>query len=223
MAWWGSKDAKDDGPPELRDLTPEQIAAAVRESQQLRTDLAAQKTENETIKTRLASLEANPNNRPAPVVEDKNRIVSFLEDEDLAFQQRSAPIVAAVYTMGATAAKSQFENSLTGIDKAMFAKYGPEVETRMSAVDAPTKANPGAWKQAWNMVKGEHTEEITKAAQDRSDFFAETSSGSPIGGPGRTILPDDRLTEDELKTAKKYGIPEADFLAQRKTMQVYHD
>ena len=223
MAWWGSKDPKDEGPPELKDLTPEQIAAAVRESQQLKVDLEAQKTENQKIVDRLASLEANPNNRPVEKPEDKNRIVSFLEDEDLAFQQRSAPIVAAVYTMGATAAKGQFESSLHGIEQAMFSKYGSEVQTRMNEVDAATRANPAAWKQAWNMVKGEHLDEITKAAQDRSEFFAEVSSGSPLGGPGRTILPDDRLTDEELKTAKKYGIPEADFLAQRKTMQVYHD
>ena len=141
MAWWGSKDPKDEGPPELKDLTPEQIAAAVRESQQLKVDLEAQKTENQKIVDRLASLEANPNNRPVEKPEDKNRIVSFLEDEDLAFQQRSAPIVAAVYTMGATAAKGQFESSLHGIEQAMFSKYGSEVQTRMNEVDAATRAS----------------------------------------------------------------------------------
>ena len=224
MAWWGSKDPKDDGPPELKDLTPEQIAAAVRESQATKAELAAQKTANDALAARLQTLEQHPNNRAVePVKSDPAKPVSFLEDEDLAFAQRSAPIVAAVYTMGASTARQTFEGGLSGVDKAMFAKFGSEVEEAMKSVDAPSRANPATWRKAWSMVKGDHLEEITKAAQDKTEFFAEVSSGSPLGGPFRTSLPDDRLTDQEAAVAAKYGIKAEDYLAQRKAMQVYHD
>jgi hypothetical protein len=225
---WFKRDGKtpmDDIPEELKELTPEQIAQAVRESQTLKAELAGQKTENETIKARLAQLEANPNNKPPEPSPDsnKNRVISFLEDEDAAFNQRAQPIVAAVYTMGAAAARQSFESGLSGIDRAMFQKFGPEVDVIMKTCDAPTRATADSWKRAWNMVKGEHLDEITKAAQDKTDFFSESSSGSLLGGPVRTILPDDRLTDEELRVAKKYNLDPRDFLEQRKSMQVYHD
>ena len=233
MSWWDKNTKPEDIPPELKDLTPAQLAEAVRKSSALETELNAtrqkvdaqeeQLSELASLKQKIAALEANPNNQPKPESRPQNQPISFLEDEDAAFNQRAQPIVGAVYTMGAQIARSNFETKLSGVDAKMFQKYGADVDKVMESVDVASKANPQAWQNAWNMVKGQHLDEITKAAQDRSDFFSETVQGSSLGGPPRTVLPDDKLTPEEEKQAKKYGVDPKDFLESRKSMVIYHD
>lgn len=225
MPWWGNK-REEEVPEALRNLTPEQIVEAVQGHATLKSELEATKgqlSEFEETKRRLSELEAR-----VPLAEPKRNEgraapISFLEDEDAAFNQRAAPMYGTMLAMGAAQSEMIFTNGVTDpVEKALFKKYGPELREIMKKEPPQNQASPLAWSTAFDVVKGRHMADIAKAAQDRTDFFAEASEGSEDAGPGRTAPPSDRLTDDEARLAAKYGLKPEEALASRKEMVIYH-
>lgn len=232
MAKWFGKDTEGDLPPELKDLTPAQIVERLKAAQVQETELTANKTklaelepkasEADQLRERIKLLEANQRTTEAVTPTERRGPTSFLEDEDKAFAERSAPLAAYMLTVGAQVARSSFLQGMTGLDKQIFGKYGAEVETLMKSEPPANQANPQAWANAWNMIKGKNLTDITKAAQDKTDFFSETSSGTSGAGPAPGVSQDENPTTDEVLLAKKYGVDPKEYVKQRKEMKVYH-
>ena len=224
MAWFNRDE---DVPEELKGLTPKEIAEAVKGHAALRAELDSAKgqlSEMDALKAQISALEQRPRYEPpqAPPV-PRAGPTSFLEDEDAAFNERAAPLTAAVLALGAQQSRFIFQNSISDpLGKSLFTKYGSEVEELMKRESPQVQANPASWSAAFDIIKGRHIGDITKAAQDKSDFFAETASGTMDAGPGRSTLPPDRLTPDEEAVASKYGLKPEEMLASRKEMVTYH-
>ena len=228
MAWWGNKGDKeaDSLPDSVKNMTPQQIADAVQNQSALQSKvtelegkLAQPNTELEALKAKLAELESRSPVAQPPKV-DENRKVSFLEDEDQAFNQRVQPVVGAVLQIGAQVAQSNFESSLSPVERKMYQKYGAELRDAFKENPVAASSLP-SWQQTWNMIKGKHLDEITKAAQEGTDFFSAEVNGSP-SMPGVVNRDMNVLTDDQKKIAAKLGIKPEDVLKQQKEMQIYH-
>lgn len=226
MGKWFGKDEVE-VPKELEGLTPEQIIAAAKEAQELKTKIS----EIDTLKAKIADMEANPKtvekivekvvDRRAAPQNDPPARTSFLDDEDKAFGERAKPIVDGVFAIGAQVSRMSFENGLDGLDKKMYAKYGKEVEEMMAKEPANNQASPYAWRTIFDIIKGRHTNDILKAQSEKTDFFAAEASGSPDAGPQKNTDPM-VLTEDEKAIAKKYGMDEKAYAENKKGMVIYH-
>lgn len=223
--WFGKEEVE--VPPELEGLTADQIIAAAKEAKELKTKVA----EIDTLKAKIEDMEKNPkvvekvvekvvDRRQQPNNEPAQR-TSFLEDEDKAFNERAAPLVNAIFTVGASSARMTFENGLKGIEAKLYTRYGKEVEELMAKEPPQNQASPYSWKTGFDIIKGRHIEEVTKAAQDKTDYFAETSSGTAGAGP-MTSEDQNKLTDEQTAIAKKYGLKPEEYLEQRKGMTVYH-
>lgn len=92
-------------------------------------------------------------------------------------------------------------------DTAFFDKYALEIEAKVKAMAPPFQKNVMIWRNAIKMTKGEHLEDLIKAA-------VEKPNGGPPDGP-RTpghrqpdAPKDEPLTEDERTVAKGLRISE---------------
>lgn len=220
MGWF----TKEEAPDELKGLTPEQIAEAVKKSKTQETELAdaktklteldaakAKATENDALKARIAELEANaaPPRREAP-----KGPTSVLVDEDAAFRERTAPLTQFALNTAASVAKMEVRSGLKAKDRYVWDKYQGEIEKLME--NDVRKATAAGWQAALTYIKGVHTEDITKP-----EFFAELGGESEmIGGRRDEPKNDDKLSDEELAVCKKMGVKPEDYLAQRKAMTV---
>lgn len=232
MGKWFSAD--DEPPEELKGLTKEQLIAAVASSKKVTeletqiadataklTDANTKLSEIDTLKATIADLNRKLESAKPPAPTDDKRRTSFLDDEDAAFNERAMPIVNGVLSIGAQVSKIGFENSLSGTDKRIYQKYSGEVEELMSKEAPQIQASPKAWSTALDIIKGRHMNDITKAAQDKTDFFAETSGGVIEAGPTPAI-DKTKLTPEEEVAARKYGLKPEEYLEAKKSMVVYH-
>lgn len=222
--WFGKETVE--LPPELADLTPDQVVAKIKAADLATarvTELEPTAAENATLKARIAELE-----KPAPRREEQqreqqqpqNERTSFLVDEDRAFTERIAPVVSYAMDLGQQMASSNFRNGISDpVERRMFAKYGKEVDDIMKAEQNPaTRANPAAWLAAWDIIKGRHVMDISK---NPNDFFSEVATGDNRSGPPAGPDPN-VLTDDDKRLAKKYGLSEDDWKAQKKEMVIHH-
>lgn len=96
------------------------------------------------------------------------------------------------------------------IDSATFDKYLPQIEAKMSLAPKQFRSNPQTWKNAFNAVRGENFEEISKGRQAAPPG---TTDGPGMSAPRRThsTTPGSSLTEEELAIAKKLKISAKDY------------
>ena len=216
MAWF----KKEEAPEELKGLTPEQIAEAVKKSKEQETELANLRTkqtelerkasEVDSVKARIAEMEAslrkdNPPKRTEPT--------SVLVDEDTAFRERLGPTHAAITNTAASVAKMEARGGLKAKDRYIWDKYLGEIETLMA--NDPRRVQAAGWTSALTYIKGLHTDEITKP-----DFFAESSYEGEVGRAPEPTKKDDKLSDEELDVCKRMGVSPEDYLKQKKEMQV---
>lgn len=217
--FWG-KDS-DDMPEELKGLTPKEIADAVRESKTLRTELTDTKsqfetakssleslnTEHTSLKERLDSLEANAGKPPKKeVAEKQTELTDFLVDGNRAFAERAMPIAQLAMETKRDLVKSEVKRKLGGL----FGKWEAEIEALAATVPLLQQCQPNTWEYLFYSVKGRHAEE--KGAFDIEG----------VNGHNRTEdTPDPKasLTPQEKIIAKKMGIKEEDYLKQKQGMR----
>jgi hypothetical protein len=223
--WFGSNE---ETPPELKDMTPAQIVerlkaadlatAKVAELEPRVAEVDTLRTKVTDMETRLAAATRQPEpTRTEPVTKQPT---SFLEDENQAFNERMAPYAGVTFAMGEQLARMNFRQSVTDpIDVRIYKKYGSEVEDLMSKEGNPAvRANAAAWQAAFDIIKGRHVRDIN---ENRDEFFSEVATGSSNSGPAKG--PDaDVLTDDDKKLAKKYGLSDDEWKAQRKEMVIHH-
>lgn len=226
---WGRKE--EDTPEELRGLTPQQIADAVKRSKELETEVTSLKTklgereaadvntqtEFEALKTRLQAIETGAGGggerrtEPNP---NQRQLTSFLVNEDQAFAERALPLAAMTMDTRKMVAKDIAMRKLGP----NFVKWEKDIDAL--AVNVPL-ANLGVadtWEHLYYNIKGRKDHEAELAAANAEN--AGNGKGNAGGGG------DDKkttLTDEEKKIAKKLGVTEEVYGTNKAAMLVAPD
>lgn len=213
MPWFQKDDP--DTPAEVKDLTPEQIIAKIKEADTLKTQLD---TSNATLQTRdgelatsrqrLTELEGSRRQPDEPP--------SIWADPEKAIGNMMAPTTAIAIHAGKIAARMSAQQSMTRENALIFRKYEAEIMKMVEGYPPAQQIMPEAYHFALNNVKGSHLDEIMKAKNENSDFFSEV----PGNNPPPPITKKDELSAKELEICGRMNITPERYLAQKKAMEV---
>lgn len=219
-------------PEELRGKKPEEIAAALRKAKELEDQikaeadakkaledkLAAQTTEFDTIKQKLADVEAKLT--PAPVNNDEeDEPASPWTDPQKFVQDATKPVADVALNAGLMASKMYFMQNLTGRDQKIFKKFEKEIDTIHGTFAPQTRVMPQSWMNAFIYVKGLHDTEIAKAERESTDFFSEVPSR---GAPGhRDEESEVKLTAEEEETCRVMRWDPKGYLERKKSAAMF--
>lgn len=213
---WFKKD-EPDTPAELRDLTPEQIIAKIKDADRLAAEAEANKTalqskdaELATARQKITELETPPRRT------DPEEPVSIWADPEKAISERMAPTTAIAVHAGKIAARMAARQSMKPDDNRIFTKYEAEIVKLVDSYPPNQQVMPEAWAFALNQIKGIHFEEIMKAKSENSDFFSEVPGNSPPPPPEKK----DQLSDEELRICKRMNITPERYMAQKKAMVI---
>jgi hypothetical protein len=240
MAKW-FQTRKEDLPESIRELSPEDLDKALRDKKALEDSLTAkdtelntlkttvesQKTEFQTVKDKLAALEAGGGNREIKDEGSKGPASVFV-NEDQAFADRigtaTGPLAAAAYGAGALAARMTAREAIQGaanghIETKIWNKYANEINTLMAKEAPANQINPHSWINAFIYVKGMHFTDLQDLATKKTDVFAEVGSSSGAGSGGNGDENKDKLSPQELEIAKKFRMTPEKYLERKKAMK----
>jgi hypothetical protein len=235
MSWL--KRDEPDLPERLKNMTPEQIEAAIVEADTLKAKNAELETRLQGVDSRFETFTQETNSRLDRLNErltpqqqrqqdgQRQEPTSFLVDGDQAFNERVAPLYGAVLTIGQENAKNaalraamaRQKSQKNNIDGLLFERFDSEIADLAKSCTPQQLANSATWEHLFYNVKGRHTDEIAEQNREgKGEFFVENGQRSlPTDVPAT-----DKLTPQEAKIAKSMGIKEEDYLARRKQMVV---
>jgi len=213
MVWWQNRN-DDELPPELRGKKPEELAALIRKAGDLETQLATEKTERETLKTKLdsttsefdtikqklADIEAKTTTTTTTTTVEDDEPASPWTDPQKFVSDQTKGIASVALASGMLTAKMYFVQQLNERDQKIFKKYEKEVEQGVSTFAPEARVMPQAWLNCFLFVKGAHEQDIRKSETEKTDFFAEPVSRG--GGNANDDEPTDKLTAEEEETCR---------------------
>lgn len=237
MAFFDKSNAK--LPDELKDASQEDLVEAIRFYKENRERLAQTTSELETAKQtianvetqftdtkgRLAALEASiaaekQQKRTPPPAEAPT---DFFEDPEKAFNQRQGPRDMLMLNTAAQVAQMGFEGGLMaepgkfGDDPKVYKKYRSEVTDLIRREPLANQANPQAWKNAFLLIKGLHSDDIADARKKNdSEFFGET----PKTAVNQDTKPVDEITDADRAAAKRYGLKPEEVFESRRSLKI---
>ena len=226
MLWDRRND--DELPEELRGKKPNEIAAEMRKAKELETKLAVEEqarreteakltattTEFDTIKAKLADVEARLTPPPPePALEEP---ASPWIDPHKFVQEQTKPVADVALQAGVMSAKLYFSQGLTARDQKIFRKYEKEVDAMINTFQPQARVYPQSWMNAFLYVKGLHDMDIANAEKDKTDYFSET----PSRGSSPEPAPEDKLTPDEEETCRVMRWDPKGYLEQKKRRTV---
>lgn len=246
MTWWQDRFRSNDTdiPPELRDKKPEDIVKALKEAQKMSEDFEASKTkttelegklttqanEFEAMKQKLASIEAGGGNGggggnngggngggdngggggddPPSVWTDPEKFVD----------SRIQGTALVALQSGRMVARMSFEQSLGDRDRKIFKKYADEIEKGVLTFAPAAQVMPQSYMNMFFHTKGLHENDIRKAEQEKTDFFAEpvTRGGAPNDGDGGDV----KLSPEEEETCRVMHFDPVKYLENKKNITV---
>jgi len=232
MVWWQNRN-DDELPAELRGKKPEEIAAALKKAKEIEDALAAektareqveaklndQKTEFDTIKQKLADIEAKAG-KPDQLdtLDEPDEPVSPWADPQKFVQDQTKDLASVAITSGMMTAKMYFMQQLSERDAKIFKKYEKEVEQGVMTFAPQARVMPQSWFNCFMFTKGIHENDIKKAEQEKTDFFAETASRT--GGNHEDEGPVDKLTAEEEETCRVMHWDPKGYLERKKAAQL---
>jgi hypothetical protein len=222
---WDRKD-REKLPPELRDLTPEQLAEKLKTASDAEARLTdaekarqerdqafdSLKNEFEQTKQRLATIEANT--KPP-----EKEVSSIFADPDAYIRDSTKDTRDVALLSGMMSAKMYCRQNLTGRDVRIFAKYEGEIDKIVGSYAPEFRIMPQTWMNALIYTKGLHDKEIQRAEEERTDFFSETPSNAQY----EQTLRGDKLTPDEAELCKKFHWDPAKYLENKKKSTLVGD
>lgn len=234
MAWGNRKE--EELPASLKGKTPEQVAQELEDAKALKTRLDALElkdaerdtafqsfgtTQAELVNTLKAVNERIPTAPAARTDGGNNEPASFITDPDMAFAQRSAPLVAITMQTAAITAKQEALRAFqrkqatekNNQDATLFERFENEVLEMAKNCSAQQLANPATWAHLFYNVKGRHTDEIVA---NPKAFFTEDATRAPSAAG----VKEDTLTDQEKNIATKMGVTAENYLKRKKEAQV---
>jgi hypothetical protein len=220
-AWFDRNNAA--VPEKLRSLDQTQLEAAVDfynankdKVTQLESELDTTKktlgnvtTEFEATKGRVAQLEASANQpkgqqQPPP----QDQAADWLTEPDKAFIQNVKPLADLTLSQGSQLAQLRIETHLRekgGRDLKLYHKYRSEIMELMKNEPPVNQTNPNTWMNAYNLVKGNHFDDIMAATtKGDAEFFGEQVTRSNPDQPN----PEKEITDTDKLDAKRFGVTE---------------
>jgi hypothetical protein len=231
MVWWQNRN-DDDLPPELRGKKPEEIAAALKKAKELEDQLKAEQAEREALKTKLDSTTsefdtikqklADIEAKTTPVTTtttttDDDEPASPWVDPQKFVQDQTKGLATVALASGMMTAKMYFMQQLNERDQKIFKKYEKEVEKGVNTFAPEARVMPQAWLNCFLFVKGSHEQDIRKHESEKTDFFAETASR---GGGNQDDTPVDKLTSEEEETCRVMHWDPKGYLERKKLAQL---
>lgn len=243
---WFRKEDESKIPEKLRKMSSEDIVKAIESGENTASEVVklqqaltareaaetAAKNELNETKQRLTALEAsrqrqpdnnnnNNNNQQGPeFVNDpegwvNHRVNSAFGPLAMATLQTNAQLArqAAVATL------QRLKVQGTRISKgAMFDKYSTEVDGLAKTTNIQQLQTPDSWIHLFNMVLGQHMEEILAAyAGGKGDeFFVEGAASSVQNN--HDAPPSDKPTAEEIQIAQRMKIPIEQYMKNKKEM-----
>jgi phage I-like protein len=230
---WGKKDSE--LPEALRGLTPEQLVEQLASGKAAQDRLTALEPEVSTLKSeaarvpalqnqftelqsRLTAIEAGPASKTS--VTPTNTVPSVLEDEDGAFNARLKPFANALMAQAAQNARQLAHMTLGRDPKKRYVldKWGAEVDRLFATVPVHQQGNEASYLNCFKIVVADHMDELSLEQAKKDGAFSVEGGGNGTSTPQNQVLGSkaDSLSDDEKRTAKKFGMSDEDFLKTRK-------
>lgn len=174
--------------------------------------------------TRGANTNGNPNGNPNQNQNGNQNIpaepqfTSFMDDENKAFVERAQtfvkPLVDQTLELRAEIAYSNFKSRNDD-----FILFEDEIKTELAKAPLNLRGNPEYLQNAYNMVKGRHTDEISEhRAKRQGKYFMESARSNQNTIPGDKP-PGNGLSNEELVQAEKFGITPEQYAESRGKMR----
>jgi hypothetical protein len=238
MTWFDRKD-ESKIPEKFRKMPVEDVAkvlegvdVAVGEAKTWREKAEAQKAELEArnseftqLQDKVKSLEANRQAPPPPNNDNKNKTPEFIEDPqgyiDARVNGAFNPLAQVALQTNAQLARESAKRSLdrlrvgaTKISKgAIFDKYSSEIDALAKTTPVQSLQSPDSWIHLFNMVLGQHMDEILDKG---TDMFVENAA-SGVTNNHDTPQPE-KPTQRELEIAQRMKIPIEQYMKNKKEM-----
>jgi hypothetical protein len=239
---WFRKEDESKVPEKYRNLTPEQLVAAIEKAETLEKDttelkaalaekdtkIAEHSSELQKVQDQLKNLEMNRNKQP-DTSKTGDDTIEFLQDPEGAMKQQIsrsvAPVAGVVLNTNAQLARMGAKQTLdrlripnTKISKgAMFDKYSKDIDELAKRTNVSQLQTPDSWIYLFNMVIGSHMDEILSGARDgkTEEMFVEPSASQVDRTEDKR---EDKPTEEEIRIAKRMKIPVEAYMKQKKEM-----
>lgn len=245
MGWLDRINAKKEEeklPQRLRDKSPEDIVKELEAADKLKTEhelLKAHasetdsevekiKTEFETVKERLAAVDA-AKNRTVDNKQVEINADTLLEDPKKILDAHTAPLAAITAQNAATTARilaqQQLDNNdLTSNGKTMdgrlFRAFGSEIDAESRKYAAVQLMKPEAWIGIFYYLKGQHAEELRdpEIRKKKYNFLEPPTPGTP--SPSETKKEGvEGLTDEEKRVATRMNITPEAYAKRKATMK----
>ena len=242
MSFWN----KNKLPPELRELSEEQITERLNAGSAAATEAASQKAAYEAANARATAAEAAATESRRLAEEANSRAEAmgnrgggdqrqqnvqsgpptaedWLTDPNGAYARASVGMSAVALHGAMMSAKLLADQQIRQsgpLDARLWNKYQGEVQKIMDTLAPEQKIMPQVWINQFTYVKGMHASDLIKEGQKAGDsFFSETASASGDSLPDSNNGPQDALTAAEERVAKMLGRTPEDYLKTKRKMQ----
>lgn len=203
-------------------------------AEETRNSVTAQQALLTEIQNSLKALQENPgrNSNPNPNpgansnqnqngtqnIPAEPQFTSFMDDENKAFVERAQtfvkPLVDQTLELRAEIAYSNFKSRNDD-----FILFEDEIKTELAKAPLNLRGNPEYLQNAYNMVKGRHTDEISEhRAKRQGKYFMESARSNQNTIPGDKP-PGNGLSNEELEQATKFGITPEQYAESRGKMR----
>jgi hypothetical protein len=234
MKWSQRFDNEDEVPEELRGKSPKEVADALKRTQELEKQAAdskraaddataarvAQQNDFDTMKARVAELEAGSHQKTAEELEAERLAAEPASpwiDPQKFVQDQTKGIAAVALQSGMMTAKMYCLQNITPRDQKIFKKYEGEIDKMVGTFAPETRVMPQSWFNALVFIKGAHDVDIHKAENDKSDFFSEPASR----GHQEEEAPQDKLTDEESAMCDAMHWDKEGYLKQKKQQSIH--
>lgn len=197
---------------------PEGITLTRAEYEQMRSDNDKSKGYVVALTQQLSALMERERREPEMPPQERQQAVKQLLDDDpetaldAHFRERIAPIMQ---NNDRTIAAINKDRAMEKIGKAGWERWGAKVEEFMGPMDATTKAQPGAWEEAYNYVRLKDIDKIIEegvraklAEQQRGSLLEGSSSSAASATNGQRR----QLGSLEKSIAAEFGMTDEEWI-----------
>jgi hypothetical protein len=234
-------------PPEMRDKTPEEIAAALKEHQELKNKVTTLETERAAERTAVATLNTQFNevkqrmeaaelkarsNQNQNQNQNQEEPADFTLEPEKALNQRIAPLANLTVNSAFMTARLLCQQMLDNQDMAspqdnktmdgrLFRAWEGEINELSKKYQPAQLTTPDAWLGIFYYVKGKHAHELANPTERKKKYgFLEPASQGAAPPPPDKKNGVEGLTEQEKHVADKMHVSYENYAKRKEKMQI---